>query len=64
MQAMLDQLSDYLPIVATLSPITVFGLGIGAFCTLLYLLTRAPEFLLIVITAMLYSAVPLMHRVF
>jgi hypothetical protein len=57
---MLEQFSDYLPVITSVSPITIAGLGIGAFGTLLYIFTRMPELLLMVATAVLYAAVPLL----
>jgi hypothetical protein len=57
---MLEQLSDYLPVVTSISPITIAGLGIGALGTLLYIFTRMPELLLMVATAVIYAAVPLL----
>lgn len=59
---MLNSLMDYLPVVMSISPITAVGLGIVALGTLMYLLTRTPEFLLVVLTAMMYSAVPLLPK--
>jgi hypothetical protein len=56
---MLDTLSDYLPAVASLSPVTIVGIGIGAFGALLYLITRVPELLLVVATSLIYALVPL-----
>jgi len=56
---MLDTLSDYLPAFASLSPVTIVGIGIGAFGALLYLITRVPELLLVVATSLIYALVPL-----
>lgn len=58
---MLEMLSDYMPAVMHLSPVTMVGAGIGAFGGLLYLLTRIPELLLVVGTSLLYAVVPLLH---
>jgi hypothetical protein len=57
---MLEQLSGYLPVITSVSPITIAGLGIGALGTLLYIFTRMPELLLMVATAVIYAAVPLL----
>ncbi len=62
-QDLFARLTDYFPMLLTLSPITVVGLGIVALSTLMYLVTRTPEYLLVVLTAMMYSAVPLLHNV-
>ncbi len=56
---MMVQISNYLPIVATLSPVTVAGIGLIALSSVLYLVSRAPEFLMVAATAMMYSVVPL-----
>jgi hypothetical protein len=57
---MFQQISDYLPAITSISPITIAGLGIGALGTLLYIFTRMPELLLMVATAVIYAAVPLL----
>lgn len=57
----LSSLSDYMPALSTISPITVIGLGIVALCSLLYLFTRVPEYLLVIVTALLYAVAPLIH---
>jgi hypothetical protein len=60
-QNVLNSLSDYLPAITSLSPVTMAGLGVVALCSLLYFFTRVPEFLLVVLTAMLYAAAPLLR---
>ena len=57
----LSSLTDYFPALASLSPVTMVGLGIVAIGTLLYFFTRVPEFLLVVFTALLYAAAPLLR---
>ena len=56
---MMNTLSDYLPAVSSLSPITVVGLAVGAAGALLYLISRVPELLLVTGTALIYALVPL-----
>ena len=53
--------SEYIPAITHVSPITMIGLGVVAMGTLLYLFTRVPEYLLVVVTALLYAAAPLLR---
>jgi|HubBroStandDraft_6_1064221.scaffolds.fasta_scaffold3699200_1 hypothetical protein len=55
------QVSEYLPVLSSVSPVTMIGLGIVALGSLLYLFTRVPEYLLVVVTALLYAAAPLLR---
>jgi hypothetical protein len=57
----LTSLSDYMPALSHISPVTLVGTAIVAVCTLLYFFTRVPEYLLVVLTALLYAAAPLIH---
>lgn len=61
---MLQIISDYLPAVLSMSPVTMVGVGIGATGSLLYVFTRIPELLLVVATSMTYAVVPLLPRLF
>ena len=54
--------SDLLPALAHLSPVTMVGVGISAVATLVYVMTRMPELMLVVITSLMYAAVPLLPR--
>jgi hypothetical protein len=56
---MMTQLTNALPMISSLSPITVAGVGVIAVSALLYLFCRAPEFLMVAATAAMYAAVPL-----
>ncbi len=55
-------LSDYAPVITHLSPVTMVGIAVAAAATLFYLVTRTPELLLVIFTAMLYAAAPLIPR--
>jgi hypothetical protein len=57
----LSSLTDYFPVITNLSPVTLAGMGIVALGSLLYFFTRVPEFLLVVLTALLYAAAPLLR---
>ena len=59
---MLETVSDYLPAITSVSSITIAGVGISAFTALIYLFTRIPELLLVIATAMIYAAAPLLPR--
>lgn len=61
MQLGLNFLSDHMPTISAISPVTMAGAGIVALSALLYLFTRVPEYLLVLLTAMLYAAAPLLH---
>jgi hypothetical protein len=61
---MLEMLSNNLPAITSISPITVAGVGISALAALVYLFTRLPEMLLVIATATIYAAVPLLPRLF
>jgi hypothetical protein len=63
-QAMLEMLSNSLPAITSISPITVAGVGVSALAALIYLFTRLPEMLLVIATAVIYAAVPLLPRLF
>ena len=57
----LSSLTDYFPAITNLSPVTMVGIGVVALGGLLYFFTRVPEFLLVVFTALLYAAAPLLR---
>jgi hypothetical protein len=57
---MMIQLSDYFPALATLPAITVAGIGLIAASLVLYMFSRAPEFLMVTFTATIYAAIPLL----
>lgn len=59
---MMNYLHDHLPAILMLSPITLGGLGIGALALVMYLISRTPEYLLILLTALFYSIVPLIPK--
>ncbi|HSV13311.1 MAG TPA: hypothetical protein VLI90_03585 [Tepidisphaeraceae bacterium] len=61
---MLETITNNLPAIASISPITVAGVGVSALAALLYLFTRVPEMLLVIATAIIYAAVPLLPRMF
>ncbi len=56
---MMTQLTNMFPVIASMSPVTVAGLGLIAVSAVLYLFSRMPEFLMVAATAMIYAAVPL-----
>jgi hypothetical protein len=57
----LSSLTDYFPVITNMSPVTMVGIGIVALGSVLYFFTRVPEFLLVVLTALLYAAAPLLR---
>jgi hypothetical protein len=61
MSDLMYRLSDYVPALNHVSPVTMVGIGIVALGSLCYLFTRVPEYLLVVVTALLYAAAPLIR---
>lgn len=61
---MYDQFYDWIPAILKFSPITIIGTGVCAVATLFYLFTRIPEFLIVIGTALVYTAVPLASKMF
>jgi hypothetical protein len=59
-----DQFYDWIPAILKFSPITIIGTGVCAVATLFYLFTRIPEFLIVIATALVYTAVPLASKMF
>jgi hypothetical protein len=59
---MYDQFYDCIPAILKFSPVTMIGAGVCAVATLFYLFTRIPEFLIVIATALVYTAVPLMSK--
>ena len=56
---MMMQMTDLLPGLPPLSIVTVVGLSIVAASSVLYLLSRAPELLLVTAISALYAAAPM-----
>jgi hypothetical protein len=56
---MMTQLISMFPMVASMSPVTVAGIGLIAVSSVMYLFSRMPEFLMVAATALIYAAVPL-----
>jgi hypothetical protein len=63
MTPIIEKLSDYLPAITSISPITIAGIGVTALAGLLYLFMRIPELLLVMLTGILYAAAPLLPRI-
>ncbi len=61
---MYEQFYDWIPAILKFSPVTIIGAGVCAVATLFYLFTRIPEFLIVIATALVYTAVPLMSKIF
>jgi hypothetical protein len=61
---MYDKFYDMIPEILKFSPVTIIGAGVCAVATLFWLFTRIPEFLIVIGTALLYTAVPLFSKMF
>jgi hypothetical protein len=61
---MYDQFYDMIPAILKFSPVTIAGAGVVAVATLFYIFTRIPEFLIVIGTAMVYTAVPIFSKMF
>jgi len=61
---MYDRFYDMIPAILKFSPVTIIGAGVCAVATLFYLFTRIPEFLIVIGTALVYTAVPLLSKMF
>ena len=61
---MYDQFYDMIPAILKFSPVTIAGAGVVAVATLFYIFTRVPEFLIVIGTALVYTAVPIFSKMF
>jgi hypothetical protein len=61
---MYDQLYDMMPEILKFSPVTIAGAGVVAVAALFYVFTRIPEFLIVIGTALVYTAVPIFSKMF
>jgi len=60
MYEMIQSLCNSLPTNMHVAPITLAGAAIAAFALLVYFITRTPEMLLVVLTAVAYAIVPVL----
>lgn len=58
----IQSICNSLPPSMHVAPITVAGVGIAGFAMLVYCITRSPEMLLVVLTAVAYAIVPVLPR--
>jgi hypothetical protein len=58
----IQNLTNMLPVAMHVSPITVAGAGVAAIAFSIYCITRSPEMLLVVLTAMAYAIVPVLSQ--
>lgn len=56
--SIISTVNSNMPAFMQMSPVTMMGVGIAAFAALVYLFTHASEMLLVVMTAVVYAAVP------
>ncbi len=61
---MYDQFYDMMPAILKFSPVTMIGAGVCAVAALFWLFTRIPEFLIVIGTALVYTAVPIFTMLF
>lgn len=59
---MQQMIAELIPALTNVSPITLAGVGVVGVGLVMFLLTRMPEFLLVIFVALAYSTTPLLSQ--